>query len=693
MHVSPSAADRKLSLGSLIARSGEARRILIIGIAIAAVGSAATILLARRREQAEFSLRAASLTAHIEESLVAPLEALKAVDALTQAIPEPSPEAFARFTAQFLDRYPSLAALEWAQLVLADERTAFEAKGSLERGRTFEIRAPDATGKLVRSPPRDRYAVITRMAPQVAELDGLDAAFEPVRARFLDDASRRRSTTASAKFRLVEDPPGMYSVAVYEPQFAGNPPAVHSLAVALYRIAPLLRRVVDGGSGGALRSDEQLTLIDEDPELPPADRVMFSTAKPHTAAANLQYTHAIAFAGRHWLAVVSVPRASHSLGAAAVFVVGALLAMAVGVAVAAIRASAELRKKNQALASLGQYKLVRLLATGGMGHVYEAQHTLLRRRTAVKVIAARDASAQMRALFDEEAKITSVLTHDNTITVFDYGHSADGEFYLAMEYVVGLSLDTIVQRYGRLPPARVRHILIQICGSLAEAHALGVVHRDIKPANIMVGPRAGAYDHVKVLDFGLAKTMRTGAENVVGTPRYMAPEAFVAPDALSHSADIYSLGCVAFFLLTGRDVFEHSSYDSLVEAHLSEPPPKVGSLGIDRTPHSLDGSAAHPSEAGVVDRTPHSLNGSAAHPGEAGVVDLSAEFERVIAKCLEKDPDRRFRSARHLASALAQLSLEEWTAVEAGQWWANVDFNAAPSEGVALRKTIEVRAA
>lgn len=665
MQATSSSTDPKVSLRSLLFRSGEAKRVLGLGIAIAVAGALVAHALVRRREQVEFSHRAASLIARIEESLVAPLEALKALDAFTQAVSEPSAVAFARFADTFLSRYPSLAALEWAQVVRADERDAFEAKYSRELGRAFEIRAPDATGKMVRSPARDRYAVLTRMAPAIGGLEGLDVAFEPVRARFLDDASRRRGTTASAKFQLVEDPPGMYSVAVYEPQFVGSPNevpvgstplAVKSLAIALYRISPLLRRVLDGAAaevprGGALRRDEQLTLIDEDPSLAPRDRVVFSTTAT-TTTRGLDYTRTIAFAGRRWLAVVTAPRRSHVLVSLGMLVVGMLLAMAVSTAVAAARASAELRRKNRALESLGQYKLVRLIATGGMGHVYEAQHTLLRRRTAVKVIAAQNVSAETRELFDQEAKVTSELTHDNTITVFDYGHSAEGEFYLAMEYVVGLSLDAIVQRFGPVSPARAKHVLVQVCGSLAEAHALGVVHRDIKPANIMVGPRAGAYDHVKVLDFGLAKTKRSRADHVVGTPRYMPPEAFATPDALTPSADIYSLGCVAFFLLTGRDVFEHAAYDAIVEAQLSQPPPTVRSCGV----------------------------------------ELPVEFDRIIEKCLEKDPDQRFRSVRHLAAALASLSLGEWTAADAGRWWADVDLTASPVEGSPLRKTIQVRA-
>jgi serine/threonine-protein kinase len=263
---------------------------------------------------------------------------------------------------------------------------------------------------------------------------------------------------------------------------------------------------------------------------------------------------------------------------------------------------------------------------------------LLRRRAAIKVIAQERATEEQLRRFDLEAKTTSELCHPNTVVVFDYGRTRSGDFYYAMEYVNGFTWERLVQQYGAQPAARVRHLLVQACGALAEAHGLGLVHRDVKPGNLMLGVNGGIFDFVKVLDFGLVRVTRgaeagaSGPGVLLGTPRYMAPEAF----ASSHSgprADIYSLGCVAYFLLSGREPFSAKTDAGLAMLHLTAAPAPLAGRGKG---------------------------------------DLTPAFERLVMRCLAKAPEDRFASAAQLLRALNELELPAWTQATAAAFWAEV---------------------
>src|SRR5205823_1998659 len=188
---------------------------------------------------------------------------------------------------------------------------------------------------------------------------------------------------------------------------------------------------------------------------------------------------------------------------------------------------------------LGQYTLEEKIGVGGMGAVYKARHALLRRPTAIKLLEPDKVSAIAIARFEREVQLTSQLNHPNTIAIYDFGRTPEGVFFYAMEYLDGLNLEDLVTRFGPFPEGRVIAILRQICGSLAEAHAQGLIHRDIKPANIILNHRGGQYDVVKVLDFGLAKAINSGqeleltaADSIVGTPLYLAPEGVERPEEL-----------------------------------------------------------------------------------------------------------------------------------------------------------------
>jgi tRNA A-37 threonylcarbamoyl transferase component Bud32 len=289
---------------------------------------------------------------------------------------------------------------------------------------------------------------------------------------------------------------------------------------------------------------------------------------------------------------------------------------------------------------LGQYQLVEKIGEGGMGIVYKAHHALLRRETALKLLTPDRADAISIQRFEREVRLTCRLMHTNTIQVYDYGYTPEGIFYYAMEYLDGLNLGDLVARYGPQPEGRVVHLLIQICSSLTEAHALGLVHRDIKPANVFVTDRAGVPDMVKVLDFGLVRTVShtdettldaADSEALVGTPNYMSPEAFATPAITDARSDLYSVGAVGYHLLTGQAVFEGETMAELCRKRLEETPlPPAARIGRPICPH----------------------------------------LEAVILSCLEREPEQRPQSARELIALLATSPrIADWNLEQRAAWW------------------------
>jgi hypothetical protein len=288
----------------------------------------------------------------------------------------------------------------------------------------------------------------------------------------------------------------------------------------------------------------------------------------------------------------------------------------------------------------GSYHLEERLGQGGMGEVWRARHRLLARPAAIKLInPALTASAEALRRFEREAQVIAGLRSPHTVTLFDFGVAEGGSFYYVMELLDGLDTDRLVREFGPVPPARVIHILHQVCHSLSEAEASGLVHRDIKPANIFLCRYGEDYDFVKVLDFGIVKALSDGAkpsanatrEDVIpGSPGFIAPEQAMGEPNIDGRADIYATGCVAYWLLTGRMLFDAATPIGLLMAHAHEQPTA---------------------------------------PSTRTTQPIPAELDALILRCLGKDPGARPR-ARELARELAQVPCAgEWTAERAAEWW------------------------
>lgn len=299
---------------------------------------------------------------------------------------------------------------------------------------------------------------------------------------------------------------------------------------------------------------------------------------------------------------------------------------------------------NRHQRQLGQYELGEAIGRGGMGTVYRGRHQFLCRDVAIKVLEADiELSELMISRFEREVRTTAQLQHPNTIDIYDFGHTDARTFFYVMEYVDGITLQELVDRFGRQDPARVIHLLLQICGSLSEAHQLGMIHRDIKPSNILLTARAGLYDMIKVLDFGLVKriddavgetkssTDLTTADGITGTPMYMSPESVRDATTANERSDLYSVGAVGYILLTGETLFDGES---------------------------------------SVDVCMQQLNDQPQRPSERIDQPLPEDLQNVLMSCLRKSPDERPLSAEDLADSLRHCQdANRWTPADAIHWW------------------------
>jgi serine/threonine-protein kinase len=279
-----------------------------------------------------------------------------------------------------------------------------------------------------------------------------------------------------------------------------------------------------------------------------------------------------------------------------------------------------------------------------MGEVWQASHRMLARPAAIKLIRPESLGGDPGsavARFEREAQAIASLQSPNTVALYDYGSTEEGTLFYVMELLDGVDLEQLVRQHGPLPAERVTHVVRQACASLAEAHARGIAHRDIKPANIYLCRRALEHDVVKVLDFGLVSRLASGAsaaaavvthpELITGTPTYLAPE-IAMTGVVDERADLYALGCVGFWLLTGRLVFEAATVPAVLFAHAQATPPPPSSLAAFSVPEEMD---------------------------------------RLVLDCLQKDPAARPQSAHVIAERLAAIPFAQpWSPEAAAQWWA-----------------------
>ena len=647
--------------------------------------------------QKVFDERAQRVADAIEAKVALPVQGLEAIlayrrsqdtddnDAARPPVLEPARRAaFARFARALLERHPSLAALELAHVVAATDRADFErylSQSLSQPGRpepsAIAIREPDLNGAktapLVASPMRERHYPLIAIEPWSEGVIGLDVAFEPERRRAIETAIERAERYCSPRFTMVEDPEGTHSVAVYEPEYRGGfvpedkaarRERIVGLAIAIFRIDPLVRHALDGLDMAGLA----IAIHDRSPDLDSTDpRSELFAANPSSLsdtprapdASEATIEKTFEFAGRRWAVEVRAALRPAMGGAWVALALGAGVSVFIALALGALAEARRFRREMKDVKQLGQYEVIRLIAAGGMGRVYEARHLLLKRRTALKVVSREVATEEMLRRFEREVHATSLLSHPNTVVVFDYGRSHDGHFYYAMEYIDGPSFDALVRFDGPLPAERVKALSLQVCGALAEAHAQGFVHRDVKPQNLMVTRRGGRHDYVKVLDFGLIKDMHarsgtrlTESGSVTGTPGYLPPEVFDSPSRVGPAVDVYAVGCVIHLLYTGREVFESPLSSEVIAKHIAE---------IPRPPSERFG--------------------------------LDPVFDTIIMRCLAKDPAERFATCAELLRALELLRLDPFPDVMAqASWqrWEAVRDTRAPTglddHGAALQR-------
>jgi hypothetical protein len=311
---------------------------------------------------------------------------------------------------------------------------------------------------------------------------------------------------------------------------------------------------------------------------------------------------------------------------------------------------------TEKMGEMGQYVLKEKLGGGGMGEVYLAEHRLLKRPCAIKLVRADLTHDPAHfARFEREVRSTARLRHPNTVGIYDFGTLEDGTFYYVMEYLPGLSLQQLVERHGPLPPGRAVHLLRQLCGALSEAHDEGLIHRDVKPDNVLLCRLGGLHDVAKLFDFGLVQVAGGDAPSerltqvglVVGTPEYMSPEQ-VTGEEVDLRTDLFSLGAVGYFLLTGTCPYGGDNSLALMYARVKEP----------------------------------------VRPPGAFRPDLPEDLERVVLRCLARQRADRYADAKTLERALAACACaREWDDERAAAWWSDAS-NFGPSRPSALLPTV-----
>ena len=633
------------------------RDLFVASIPVTASLFLAGYLMVRAEEatRQEFIQTAQQLRSRFYESLSQPAESLRVLASFIEISGSVTREQFRLLAMPLLGRHRAVSAFEWMPFVREEHRAAVEAEAraaGLTDYRFWET-APDGTPQAAKSRPF--YVPIHFMEPPSYLAMGYDLAGDPRRASTPEKTRDSGKITASHPFLLIQDVGRIAApaVVVYAPVYAERELATVAerrasllgFAAVVFRVAPLMEAAASQSGAGGLG----FMLVDVGaPDAPAlAARPLRFTALPKRKGFESAMT--FEFEGRTWkLTAVPLPgqfvpsRRTPIAVALAGFLAG-LFGLAL---VTSLRLILRLKRQRE---KVGPYRLVRRLGSGAMGVVWEARHALLRRPTAVKLLAPGNEGDRALARFEREVQLTAGLTHPSTIAIYDYGRTADGVFYYAMELLNGLNLQQLVSFDGPLAPGRVVGLLRQACGALSEAHAAGLIHRDIKPANIMVCLYGGIADFVKILDFGLVKDLAAppvagepapnaaGEDDgllsqdgsLLGTPLYMSPEGMSNPGGVDARSDLFALGAVGYFLLAGKPPFPGRTALEIFKLERHGPPAAL----------------------------------------ETGVPGLPAGLAGVLRKCLSFRRDDRPASAEALETLLEECGVKPWTAAETRAWW------------------------
>ena len=602
-----------------------------------------------------FTQRAQLLQAAVTERLRLPEGDLTALSSFIESVGSTTRQQFRLLAEPMLKRNRLVYAFEWLPIVLEADRAAYEAEATAAGLADYEFWEING-GQRRRAGRRDLYVPVHYMEPPSALALGFNIAGDPVRWGTAERARDSGGISVSPPFQLVEDvgkSEVLPVVAMYAPVYRGGDPgtdkarraALSGFAMAIFRPAPLVASAAStmdaSGLGLVLRDLDAV----QNPLL--AERPAGALRTPERSGFDLDFP--VQFAGRRWaLNVFTLPGAflpprRAAIGVAAAGILASLLGFAT---VTSLRTITRLRRQVE---RVGPYRLVARLGRGAMGVVWEARHALLRRPTAVKLLAPGTEGERALARFEREVQLTAGLTHPSTIAIYDYGRTADGVFYYAMELLHGINLHQLVDLEGPLPPARVVHLLRQACGALTEAHAAGLIHRDIKPANMMVCVYGGIPDFLKVLDFGLVKDLaslepvpgerpaETAGDaglsqdgSLLGTPLYMAPEGMSDPTHVDARADIFAVGAVGYFLLTGKSPFFGRTAIEVFRKERQGPPPP---------------------------------------PSQAARYPVPAPLDETIGRCLAFRREDRPGSAEALEAMLEACAVAPWTREDARAWW------------------------
>ncbi|MFN2386827.1 MAG: CHASE domain-containing protein [Thermoanaerobaculia bacterium] len=650
-------ARRLRSALSLWRSSIRGTDILAAGVLVALSLGLGAYLLARAQAAAHlaFAERTRHLLAAVTERLLQPSEDLAALQSLLEASGPVNRRQFRNLTKPTLRRNRLVYALEWLPLVRESERSVYEAEAQASGLTDYRFWETGPDGRPREAGRRPYYVPIHYMEPPSALALGFDVAADPGRWRIAQTARDSGRIAASSPFRLIQDTGNQDAspaVVMYAPVYREGDPgseegrraSLTGFAMAIFRVAPLVDAAAAAGDASGLA----FVMRDLDAEGVPAlaQRPPGAAALPRRAGFELEFP--VEFADRRWALNIFAPPGAFlpatrgAIGWASAGVLAALFGL---VTVTSLRTISRLRRQAE---KVGPYRLVARLGGGAMGVVWEARHALLRRPTAVKLLAPGTEGERSLARFEREVQLTAGLTHPSTIAIYDYGRTAEGTFYYAMELLRGINLLQLVAFEGPLPSARAVHFLKQACGALAEAHAAGLIHRDIKPANLMICVQGGIPDFLKVLDFGLVKDIgavdrlpegkgQAGVDaalsqngSLLGTPLYLAPEGMSDPAAVDARADIFALGGVGYFLLTGHSPFPGRT--------------AIEVFAMER-------------------RGPPAARELAAHP-------VPAALEETISRCLAFRRESRPGSAETLAAMLDECAVTPpWSLENAKTWW------------------------